>query len=326
MDDAGEVARQRADWSDLRVFYAVAVKGGFGAAAKSLGMAQPTVSRRIDDLETRLNTRLFNRGVHGVTLTEAGEAVYDHVLTMERSSASIERLVFNADRREEGTVGIAGPDGVAGFLIAPALAEFFQVNPKISIALDCGVWPGDPLNASADVSLQFHEVTSPDVIAKPIATFHYGLCGSKSYFDIYGRPASIQEATTHRWVHHAAQNKQPQGQAPSTPALQQLAARRLSTNSSAAMIYAVRFGAGIGPMPTCALPIYPELEMLKLPLIASATLWMCVHRDLARSARIRVVTDWLETLFDGREKPWFRAEFVEPSDFDSITARRQKRA
>jgi DNA-binding transcriptional LysR family regulator len=314
----GAIARQRADWSDLRLFFAVASTGGFGAAAKALGVTQPTVSRRIDELEHRLGTKLLNRGPHGVAMTQAGEAVYDHVLTMERSSCSIERLVSGADRREEGTVGIAGPDGVAGFLVAPMLGEFFQANPKISVTLDCGLWPGDPLPGVIDIALQFHEAADPDVITTPLAHFHYVLSGSKAYFDLYGRPASLQEAAAHRYVHHSAQNKQPAGQASTTPALQQLVDKRLATNSSAAMIYAIRNGAGIGPMPTVAFTLYPELEMLDLPVIATAQLWMCVHREIAGSARVRRVSEWLTTLFDGREQPWYRAEFIPPSEFASL--------
>ena len=73
------VARQRADWSDLRVFWAVVELGNFTQAARALGMTQPTVTRRIDDLENRLGAKLLHRDAGAVSLTQAGELVYDVV-------------------------------------------------------------------------------------------------------------------------------------------------------------------------------------------------------------------------------------------------------
>jgi DNA-binding transcriptional LysR family regulator len=309
------IERQRADWSDLRLLYAVASLGGFGAAARALGVGQPTVSKRIEDLELRLNTKLLNRGPQGVTLTEAGEVVFDKVQTMERAALDIESLVSNADKREEGTVGVAAPDGIGAFILAPAIANLFRTYPKISVSLDCGLWPADRLPASIDIALQFDQAVSAEFLATPLAYVHYALFGSAAYLDTYKRPTTLQEASTHRYVHHSAQNKQAESLPASTPALQQLAHKQLMTNSSNAMVQAIKNGAGIGPLPTAVLSLEPELEMLELPLIASVTLWMCVRRDVLRAARIKRVTDWLKETFDGRTHPWFRAEFVHPKDF-----------
>ena len=319
----GAITRQRADWSDLRLFYAVATHRTFGAAARALGLGQPTVSKRVDDLEVRLNTKLLNRGPQGVSLTEAGAVVFDQVQTMERAAQSIEHVISNADKREEGTVGIAAPDGMGGYILGPAFAAFFRTHPKIFVTLDCGLWPADRLPGVIDISLQFDEVVNTDVIATPIAHLHYGLFAARSYLDIYGRPATLQEAAAHRYVHHSAQNKQAESLPASTPALQQLAHKQLMTNSSNAMVQAIKNGAGIGPLPTAVLSLEPDLEMLDVPLIASVRLWMCVRRDVVRATRVRRVSEWLQQTFDGRTRPWFRAEFVHPRDFgDALTSMR----
>lgn len=85
-----------ADWDDLKTFVAAAQMGSFGAAARRLRTTQPTITRRIDDLEARLGARLFDRGLRGVTLTRAGELVYDRALTMQRASVDIERLAVRS--------------------------------------------------------------------------------------------------------------------------------------------------------------------------------------------------------------------------------------
>lgn len=101
----------RADWDDLKVFVAAAQTGSFGAAARKLQTTQPTITRRMDDLEARLGARLFNRGLRGVSLTEAGELVYDRALTMQRASCEIEKLVLGSDKLDAGRVTVAATEG-----------------------------------------------------------------------------------------------------------------------------------------------------------------------------------------------------------------------
>lgn len=313
------IGRHRADWSDLRVFWAVVELGSVTQAATALGLTQPTVTRRLEELEHRLGAKLLNRTPDGLSLTEAGALVHDQVTTMERSAAAVERLVLDKDREEEGRVGLLAPDGVAGFVIAPALPDFLRANPKISISLDCGFWPDSPLSSEVDIALQFDPVTNPDVQAIPVATFHYGLYAARSYIDLYGAPTTLAQCADHRYVHHPAQKRQKDKWGPKTEAFQMLANVSFESNSSAATLMAIRNGAGIGALPTAIHAVDPDLVMLDLPSFAKAELWMCMHRDAARTGRIKRVTDWLGEVFDQRTKPWYRAEFIHPSEFAAWT-------
>lgn len=313
--ERGRVSRQRADWSDLRVFWAVVEMRSFTQAARALGMTQPTVTRRIDDLESRLGAKLLYRDGGTLTLTEAGELVHDHVATMESSSASIERLVANTDRQEEGRVGILASDAVGDFALAPALPDFLRKNPKISISLDCGFYPHSVVSGHADIALQFEEATNPDVIATPIAYFHYAMFASREYLDLYGVPNTWGEIADHRYVHHSAQQLQRERWAPKFSAVRDMINPSFEGNSSAATLLAVKHGAGVGAMPTAVVSIEPQLVMLDLEPCARLTLWMCVHRDMAKLARIRRVTEWLRDVFDAKAKPWYRPEFIHPAEF-----------
>jgi DNA-binding transcriptional LysR family regulator len=309
------VSRRRADWSDLRLFWAVAESGGFGAAARSLGVSQSTITRRIDDLEYRLNARLFVRGPHGVSLTEAGTQARDLVRTMENSAAALENLILDSEDKPEGGVGVAAPDGIAGIFLTPFMPEFLRANPKIDLRFDCGLWPDHPLKGDADLSLTFTEPTQADLIARPIAHFHYGLFAARSYLDLYGAPTSLPEGTSHAYVHHTAQIHQPERWHPHSQAFRTMANTRIETNSSAVSFSAVKHGAGIGLMPTAILEIEPALVMLETPQMGSLKLWLCYHRDVGRSARIRRVIDWVREVFDPKAKPWYREEFVHPREF-----------
>lgn len=313
--EAAKVARQRADWSDLRVFYAVAETGSFSEAASQLGLTQPTVSGRIRDLEVRLGARLFNRSPHRLTLTEAGEKIHDHVVTMERSAAAVERLVADSDKRDEGRVVLGAPDGLATYFLMPELAQFFREHPDISLGIDCGLWSDSHVGNHIDVSLQFDEVVNPDTVSVPIAHYHYCLYSSQAYLDLYGVPTTLQSVAERRYLHHVAQTRQRRNWSVKSSAFQGLANEALATNSSSAIIEAVRHGAGIAALPTAVAAFAPELVMLDLPPLARLELRMCVHRDVVGATRIRCVTEWLRRVFDQKTKPWFRAEFVHPSEF-----------
>lgn len=312
------VVRRRADWSDVRLFWAVAELGSFGAAARSLNLGLSTVTRAVDRLESRLNAKLLVRGPQGVALTEAGALAYDRALSMERVAEQLEREIADSEKRPEGRVKLSAPDGIGGAFLTPFLAEFIRANPKIDLMIDCGFWREHPIEGDVDLTLTFEEPKHPDVVATPIAHFHYGLFASKNYLDLYGVPATIPESFAHPFIHHVGQHHQRDTWDTRTVAHQDFAHKRVETNSSAVSFQAIRSGAGIGPLPTAILSLDPTLVMLDLPVRASATMWLVYHRDVGRSARIRCVADWLKEVFDPRTKPWYRAEFIHPREFEHL--------
>jgi DNA-binding transcriptional LysR family regulator len=311
-----DVVRRRADWSDVRVFWAVAELGSFGAAARALKLGLTTVTRAVDRLEAQLNAKLVTRGPQGVSLTEAGLLAHDRALSMERFAEQLEIEVADCEKLPEGRVRLAAPDGVAGMFLGPAMAEFIRANPKIDLVIDCDLWPDRPLAGEADVALTFEEPKHPDVVATPLAHFHYALFASREYMDLYGAPTTGAEIVAHPYVHHVGQTHHRENWKANFVAFQDFMHKRIETNSSAVSFNAVKHGAGIGPMPTAILALEPSLVMIETPIPNTIRLWMVHHRDIGRSARVRRVIDWLKDVFDSKTKPWFRAEFVHPREFD----------
>lgn len=311
------VVRRRVDFEELRMFWAVAQSGSFGAAARALGVSPSTLTRAVENLEGRLNARLLVRHPHGVTLTEAGRKAYDKVLTMERAATALEAELLGADKAASGRVKLSAPDGVAGFMLAPHMPAFLSANPDIDLVVDCGLWPDRPLDGDADMTLTFTEPTQADAVSAPIAYLHYGLFGSSKYFDLYGEPSTTAETLAHRYVHHAAQTHQ---RSETSAAFQRIAQMRLQTNSSAVSFLAIINGAGVGPLPTFALTIEPSLRMVPLPPMPAVTLWLVHAREVGRAARVQRVIAWLGDVFDQRTKPWFRQEYVRPEDFEREVA------
>lgn len=309
------VVKRKADWTDLRVFWAVAELGSFGAAARSLKIGLTTATRAVDRLETQLQVKLLTRGAQGVTLTDVGRLAHDRALTMERVAEQLEIDVADLERIPEGRVKLAAPDGVAGIMLPPYMREFVRANPKIDLVVDCGLWPDLPLEGDMDLAMTFSEPKHADAVAIPLAHFHYGLFASRDYLDLYGTPASPEAALTHPFVHHNAQIHQREAWRPRAAAFQAFSHKRVETNSSTLSFAAVTHGVGLGVLPTAALVFEPSLVRLDTPPQTPVKLWLVHHRDIARSARIRCVIDWLKDVFDPREQPWYRAEFVHPNEF-----------
>lgn len=310
--------RTRADWDDLKAFVAAAQAGSFGAAARKLRISQPTMTRRIEELEDRLRARLFDRGLKGVTLTRAGEMVYDRALTMQRASMEIERLTLDSEHPEAGNVSLAAPEGIGGYVVALDLADFMRENPAIRLALDCGFHPERPVDSHVDLSIEVIGPNEPrEVDTLPLATLHYALFASRAYLDTYGAPTRLDAAAGHRFIAHAGQV--PDRAGGRTAAFFELTGPALVVNSSTAMLHAIQRGAGIGVIPTAILNVAPDLVMLDIPPLASTPLQLRHHREAPRSARVRRVADWVTSMFDARSRPWFRPEFVHPSEFANWT-------
>jgi DNA-binding transcriptional LysR family regulator len=79
------------EWSDLRIFLAIAREGTLSAAARRLGHTQPTIGRRLRALETALGHTLFQRSVDGFVLTDEGAAVLGHAERMEEEALAFQR-------------------------------------------------------------------------------------------------------------------------------------------------------------------------------------------------------------------------------------------
>lgn len=308
------MVRRKAEWTDIRLFWAVARLGSFGAAARALEIGLTTITRAVDRLEDRLNTKLLIRGPQGVTLTDAGERAYDSALVMERAAETFETRVLDSQDSPEGRVKLAAPDGLAGVFLPPHLPEFLRANPRIDLVIDSGTATDRPIAGDVDLTLTFTEPKSPDMVAVGLAHLHYTLFASRDYVDLYKAPFTPEEIAFHPSIHHAAQDHERESWHPRTAVVQDYVRKRVATNSGAVAFAAIRQGAGIGPLPTAILAVDPDLVMLD-QAVETQRLWMVRRRDASRSARIRCVIDWLREVFDPRHQPWYRADFIHPREF-----------
>lgn len=123
------------DWNDLRVFLAVARVGTISLAGERLGIEHSTVSRRIDRLEARLGTVLFDRRRNGYSLTDAGLTLIPYAERMESALLAAIGQSHGSAELIEGTVRVGTPEAFGIHVIAPNLTEVHRSHPGLRIEL-----------------------------------------------------------------------------------------------------------------------------------------------------------------------------------------------
>ena len=281
------------DWGLYRYFLAVAKASSLTAAARSLGVSQPTVGRQIQALETSLNAKLFDRTKDGCALTDAGRAIVEQVEAIEEQTLAIERHTAGESARPTGRVRISAAEGLATFWLAPKLPAFNRLYPDIEIDLVVGSAPLDMMRREADIVLRIGTPVAEDLICKRISPVGFGLYASEGYLAEHGMPQCLDDLSDHKLIEstgeidNLAQARE----------LRRLLKRRVvavQCNNILTQFAALQAGAGILALPFYMAESVPGLRrVLADQFHLSLDLWLLVHRDLRLVARIDLALDYL---------------------------------
>jgi len=168
-------------WEDAQTFLAVAEQRSFSAAARLLGVAQPTVSRRVAGLEARLACPLFTRGKLGAELTEAGVRLLPAAEQMARWAGEFTRLAQGAEETPSGRVRIAAPPGFAVEVIAPMAAVARERLPEIRLEVLASVDYVDLPRGDADLAIRTRESQEPELVTIYSANAEIGIFATVEY-------------------------------------------------------------------------------------------------------------------------------------------------
>ena len=300
------------NWDDVRLFLEVKKAGSFSKAARQLHTTQPTLSRRIESLEACLGLRLFDRLPSGVALTTEGEQIIEAAQQIEDAVVNLQRHALALGGCMEGPVRISLTDGLATFWLAPRLRQLQETYPAIAVEFQCSLEPADLLHMESDLSIRFRRPEAPDLVAAKLGTLHGVPWASSAYLKRQGRPVTSEDLLRHRLLGHGFYSHV----APDCDAWLALLHRSHQrgpwTNSSASLLSAVQNGVGIALLPTYFCEFAADILPLDLGLRTRSDIWLTYHPNVRRAARMRVVIDWVRSLFDQAVWPWFREEFHAP--------------
>lgn len=168
-------------WDDLEIFLAVHEQGSLSGASRVLKLGQPTVSRRIAELEEVVGEVLFERQSQGASLTAAGQKLLPAARYMaewaNEAALSVGKQTFLA----EGKVRIAAPPGIAYEVVAPLAAKIRKQNPQIQIEVLSAVETLNLRRGEADLSLRTTKPTDADLVCVDEVSSAMGVYASRAY-------------------------------------------------------------------------------------------------------------------------------------------------
>ena len=281
------------NWQLIPSFLAAHKHGSLLAAARTLGISQPTVGRHVSQLEAQLGTPLFERTGRGLIPTPAAVRLADAARDMETGAHTLMRGAHQAQTTLLGTVRISASQPMACCLLPKLLAQLRAEQPGILIELVVSNTVSDLLRREADVAIRMVRPTQSSLVARRIGQVGVIACAHRNYLARRGVPQEPADLLGHELIGNDRVQDIHRGFAamghPVSP--EQFALR---TDDLMAYWAAVRAGLGIGFVAAYMLPGDPDVAVVlpKLPL-PSLTCWLVVHREIRTSRRIRAVFDFL---------------------------------
>ncbi|MEO1027927.1 MAG: LysR substrate-binding domain-containing protein [Pseudomonadota bacterium] len=300
------------DWDKLKVCRVVAEAGSMAAAAAKLKESQATISRKVDEIERVLGTQLFVRSSRGVSLTPAGENALKYMNIMADAADDLHTQVSDLDEVAEGRIEIAATDGLAAHWIAPRLPQFQRQYPDIEIDLQISGDVTRLVDSTSDISIQFEEPSNRDLIQMRLGRLHYMFFASRAYLNVYGAPTSVLDLASHRCIFNTSYVTQDQNWPDKAKAYREIFDASLMTNSGAVMREVCSAGGGIALLPSYFIEVDTRLVPLNLSFTTPIDFWLVYPERTRRLSRGRLLIDWLKSIFDTGETPWFRPTFVMP--------------
>ena len=255
---------------ELMVFVRTAESGSFSRAARELGLSQPSVSRIVSELETRLGVKLLLRTTRRVTPTEAGTSFLPRARQVLHELEAAEDAARGTDSLR-GTLRIAMPVTFGTREVIPRLPAFLTAHPQLRIELMMSDDMHDLIAEGADLAIRFGQLTDSSFGARRLATAPRLLVAAPVYLATRGTPAAPADLSAHdcitgpggltrtSWVFHrngAAFSVDVEG--------------RIEATSGEGVIACVKAGFGI----------------------AVASAWMC-RAELASGLLVQVLSDYM---------------------------------
>ncbi len=188
----------------IQVFVSVADRGGFAAAARSLGMSPPAVTRAVAMLEDRLGTRLFVRTTRSVRLTEAGERFLHDSRRILLDLEEAEDAAVGSHAAPRGELYITAPVLFGRMFVTPALGDYLNRYPQMNartLFVDRIV---SLMDEGLDVSVRIGELPDSSLIAVRVGAVRQVMFASPDYLESHGLPQQPNDLDNHRLLQSTA--------------------------------------------------------------------------------------------------------------------------
>lgn len=281
------------DWNLTRAFLVTAEEGSLSAAARSLGLTQPTLGRQVAALEERLGVTLFERLGRSLTLTQSGLELLDHVRAMGEAANNVSLTASGQSQSIAGSVCITATDITAMYFLPNVLKRLRQIAPEIDIEILASNEIRGLRRREADIAIRHARPEQPDLIARRLRDTSARFYAATEYLERTGRPSTLEDMSNVVFVGFEQSDRLiPRLSAMGLPLTKD---NIIVTSECAAVTWEmVKKGLGIGAMVKYVADrtpgierVFPEIAPIPVPV------WLVTHRELHTSRRIRLVFDVL---------------------------------
>ncbi|WFU11058.1 LysR family transcriptional regulator [Rhizobium sp. CB3090] len=279
-------------WDFYRTFLAVLRHGSLSAAARELGLTQPTIGRHIDALEETVGAELFTRSQQGLLPTDAALALKPYAETLASTTAALLRVASETRDSVGGTVRISASEVIGVEVLPPILAGLQAAHPDLIIELSASDAVEDLLQREADIAVRMVAPTQDALLARRIGIIPLGLFAHRNYLKRCGEPKSIGELRHHKLIGFHRQTAYIRTMLKRYPLLDGISFA-VKSDHSIALHNALCAGIGISfyQVPLAKknenlVRLLPEIEL-------SLDTWVAMHENLKTSPRCRVTFDAL---------------------------------
>ena len=288
------MSQSQPSWDHCRSFLSVLELGSLSAAARALGLTQPTVARHIETLEGRLGgARLFTRSPQGLEPTAAARRLAPYAETMAASADALLRVASAEAEQVSGAVRISASEVIGAEVLPGPLSELRAAHPALAIELVLSNAPSDLLRREVDIAVRMVRPTQQALTARKVGEIELALHARAEDLDRAGAPERIEDLTRHALIGFDRDVGSARGfaEAGFEPLREHFALR---SDNQLAQLAAIRAGFGIG---VCQIGLAKRAPVLT-PVLHNLfrremETWVVMHEDLRGDRRMRIVFDHL---------------------------------
>jgi len=280
-------------WELYRSYLSVLQEGSLSAAARALGVAQPTLGRHIATLEKSLGLTLFTRSHLGLLPTEAALALKGFAEEMNSTAAAMKRAAESQGAGIKGTVRITASEVMGVEVLPPIVAQLQNEHPALKIELVLTNRVQDLLRREADIAVRMTPPKQELLIARRVGMVEVGFHAHQTYLNEHGTPNSLQDLAQHVLIGFDEETPFVRTARKALPVWRR-DTFTLRTDNDLAQLALIRSGAGIGICQVVLAKRDPRLVRVLPNLFAfSMETWLTMHEDLRHSPRCKIAFDAL---------------------------------
>jgi len=182
---------------NLNAFLRVARLGSFSGAARELGVAPSVITKRVDQLESAVGTRLVIRSTRGLTLTPAAETLLPRFVRLAAEFDELFKGALPNEQRIEGHLRVKSPTTVTTEFLGSAFSDFLLLHSGVTLEITLLDRSVNPLEEGFDCAIGALPVSYPNVVDVPLCPYELVTCCAPSYLLGRGAPQHPTELVDH---------------------------------------------------------------------------------------------------------------------------------